>query len=100
MHGQWTTRSRSAEESSPDSPTGGRIRPWEMSGYGGQVRLTDFHERIAQQFGTVTGDSMLVDHLLLSLGNRTAAQAIEDGEDPRDVWRALCAEFDVPRSLW
>ncbi|MBS4104940.1 DUF3046 domain-containing protein, partial [Tsukamurella paurometabola] len=20
--------------------------------------------------------------------------------DPRDVWRALCVEFDVPRSRW
>ena len=72
----------------------------DVPGYGDTVRLTDFHDRVAEQFGTVTGDSMLVDHLLLSLGNRTAAQAIEDGEDPKDVWRALCVEFDVPRSRW
>ena len=43
---------------------------------------------------------MLVDHVLTKLGGRTAAQAIEDGIDPRDVWRALCADFDVPRNEW
>jgi hypothetical protein len=31
---------------------------------------------------------------------RTAAQAIEDGAEPRDVWRALCVDFDVPREQW
>jgi hypothetical protein len=43
---------------------------------------------------------MLVDHVLSGFGGRTAAQAIEDGADPRDVWRALCADFDVPRDQW
>ncbi|HET7072530.1 MAG TPA: DUF3046 domain-containing protein, partial [Mycobacterium sp.] len=31
---------------------------------------------------------------------RTAARAIEDGVEPRDVWRALCVDFDVPRDQW
>ena len=48
----------------------------------------------------VRGGSLLVDHVLTELGGRTAAQAIEDGVDPRDVWRALCADFDVPRDQW
>ena len=43
---------------------------------------------------------MLVDHVLTPFGGRTAVQAIEDGVDPRDVWRALCADFDVPRDEW
>jgi hypothetical protein len=43
---------------------------------------------------------MLVDHVLTGLGGRTAMHAIEDGVDPRDVWRALCADFDVPRDQW
>jgi len=64
------------------------------------VRLTEFHELVEGQFGAVRGASMLVDHVLAGLGGRTAAQAIEDGVDPRDVWRALCADFDVPRDRW
>ncbi|MBW8711029.1 MAG: DUF3046 domain-containing protein, partial [Mycobacterium sp.] len=50
--------------------------------------------------GAVRGASMLVDHAISQFGGRTAAQAIEDGVDPRDVWRALCADFDVPRDQW
>jgi hypothetical protein len=64
------------------------------------VRLTEFHELVQGQFGAVRGASMLVDHVLAGLGGRTAAQAIEDGVDPRDVWRALCSDFDVPRDRW
>jgi len=64
------------------------------------VRLTEFHELVAAQFGQARGASLLVDHVLTALGGRTAAQAVEDGVEPRDVWRALCADFDVPRDRW
>jgi Protein of unknown function (DUF3046) len=64
------------------------------------VRLTEFHELVEAQFGAVRGTSMLVDHVLTWLGGRTAEQAIEDGVEPREVWRALCADFDVPRDQW
>jgi hypothetical protein len=66
----------------------------------GHVRLTEFNELVARQFGEVRVASVLVDHVLTTLGGRTGAQAIEDGVDPRDVWRALCADFDVPRDQW
>ncbi|MCP9273121.1 DUF3046 domain-containing protein [Mycolicibacterium arenosum] len=64
------------------------------------MRLTEFHELVRGRFGSVRGGSMLVDHVLTAFGGRTAAQAIEDGVDPREVWRALCADFDVPREEW
>jgi Protein of unknown function (DUF3046) len=64
------------------------------------VRLTEFRELVDGRFGSVRGGSLLVDHVLSGLGGRTAAQAIEDGVEPRDVWRALCSDFDVPRDLW
>ncbi|MFN8031962.1 MAG: DUF3046 domain-containing protein [Mycobacterium sp.] len=64
------------------------------------MRLTEFHELVEAQFGTVRGASLLVDHVLTRLGGRTAEQAIEDGVEPREVWRALCADFDVPRDQW
>jgi hypothetical protein len=66
----------------------------------GCVRLTEFQELVEGQFGSVRGASMLVDHVLTGLGGRTPVQAIEEGVDPRDVWRALCADFDVPRDQW
>lgn len=64
------------------------------------MRLTEFHELVKGQFGAVRGSSLLVDHVLTRLGGRTAAQAIADGVEPREVWRALCADFDVPRDQW
>lgn len=64
------------------------------------MRLTEFHVLVEEQFGEVRGASLLVDHVLSGFGGRTAAQAIEDGVDPRDVWRALCSDFDVPRDQW
>ena len=62
--------------------------------------LTKLHDLVEGQFGKVRATSMLVDHVLTGLEGRTAAQAIEDGVDPRDVWRALCADFEVPRDQW
>jgi hypothetical protein len=64
------------------------------------MRLTEFNELVARQFGAAYGASVLADHVLTNLGGRTAAQAIEDGFDPREVWRALCVDFDVPREQW
>ncbi|OBA72225.1 signal transduction histidine kinase [Mycobacterium sp. 1554424.7] len=64
------------------------------------VRLTEFNERVVLRFGSTYGASVLVDHVLSGFGGRTAAQAIEDGVEPRDVWRALCVDFDVPRDQW
>lgn len=64
------------------------------------MRLTEFHELVTARFGAGYGDSVLVDHVLSALDGRTGVQAIEDGVEPRDVWRALCADFDVPRDQW
>jgi hypothetical protein len=64
------------------------------------VRLTEFNERVVLRFGAAYGSSVLADHVLTVFNGRTAAQAIEDGVDPRDVWRALCVDFDVPRDQW
>lgn len=60
------------------------------------MRLTEFHDLVRDEFGQIRGDSILVDHVILSLGGKTAVDAIEDGLDPKAVWRALCDEFDVP----
>ncbi len=64
------------------------------------MRLTEFNERVTVRFGAAYGASVLVDHVLSALGGRTAAEAIEAGVEPREVWRALCADFEVPRDQW
>jgi hypothetical protein len=37
------------------------------------------------------------DHVLFEFGNRTAEQALADGEPLRTVWFALCDAMDVPQ---
>ena len=64
------------------------------------MRRTEFHELVTLRFGAAYGASVLADHVPTGLGGRTAEQAIEDGVDPREVWRALCVDFDVPRDQW
>lgn len=64
------------------------------------MRLTEFHDRVRSRFGAAYGATVLADHVLAAVGGRTAAQAIEAGVEPRDVWWALCTDFDVPRDQW
>lgn len=48
------------------------------------------------EFGLAHGRTLVRDHVLFELGNRTAQQALDDGEEPRAVWAALCDALDVP----
>lgn len=48
------------------------------------------------EFGAVRAGSIARDHVFSALGDRSVEQALEAGEEPRDVWRAVCAEFEVP----
>ena len=64
------------------------------------MRLTEFHQRVVERFGAGYSGSVLADHVLAGVGGRTAAAAIEAGVEPRDVWWALCSDFDVPRDQW
>lgn len=64
------------------------------------MQLADFYRRVEEQFGEELGNFYLNDTVLLELGARTANDAIEKGIEPKKVWYALCAEFDVDKSLW
>ncbi|MDO3649080.1 DUF3046 domain-containing protein [Nocardia mangyaensis] len=63
------------------------------------MRLTEFQELMHTEFGAARADALLADHVIPALG-RTGRAAIDGGVDPREVWRALCADFDVPRARW
>ncbi|HEX2072342.1 MAG TPA: DUF3046 domain-containing protein [Geodermatophilus sp.] len=42
-------------------------------------------------------ESVARDHVFSSLGGRTAVEAIDAGLPVRQVWLAICDEYDVPR---
>lgn len=62
----------------------------------GGVRLTHFRQLMDDEFGAVRAGSIARDHVFSALDGRTVAEALEAGAEPRDVWRAVCAEFEVP----
>ncbi|MGH3517846.1 MAG: DUF3046 domain-containing protein [Haloechinothrix sp.] len=60
------------------------------------MRNTVFRRRMAEEFGTLRAESIATDHVLSSLGGKTPNQALESGVSAKEIWRAICAEFDVP----
>lgn len=60
------------------------------------MKLSEFNYAVATEFGEGYGRVIVRDLVLSALGGRTAHQAIEEGERPRDVWAALCDATDIP----
>lgn len=63
------------------------------------MRLTEFWDRMREQFGDSYADSVAKDFVLATLGGRTVNQALADGEDAKLVWRAVGETFNVPGRL-
>jgi DUF3046 family protein len=62
------------------------------------MRLTEFWRRMDERFGAVYARSVAADYRLPMLGS-TIDEALAAGVEARDVWRAVCAEFEMPASL-
>ena len=62
------------------------------------MRLSHFWSLMNDEFGETYASSLAQHHVLGVLGDRTVAQALDDGESPRRVWLALCDAMDVPES--
>ena len=60
------------------------------------MRMTEFWTLVDEEFGPGQGRALVRDHVLSALAQRTAEQAIAAGEDPRQVWFALCDDLQVP----
>ncbi len=60
------------------------------------MRLSEFWVRMEDHFGVGYARSVARDHVLARLGGRTVEQAIAAGEPAKQVWRAVCDEFEIP----
>jgi hypothetical protein len=49
-----------------------------------------------KQFGPAYAESVATDHVIAGLGGTTVRGALSGGADPKEVWRAVCDEFDLP----
>ena len=65
----------------------------------GGMTLTEFHARAGDAFGRMRAEYLVRSLHLAACGGRTAAEALEVGEDVKSVWLALCEEMDVPELL-
>ncbi|HUC56934.1 MAG TPA: DUF3046 domain-containing protein [Streptosporangiaceae bacterium] len=63
------------------------------------MRITEFWQRMDEQFGAAYAQSVAKDYVMAGLGDRTVQQALADGEDVKVIWRAVCAAFPVPERL-
>jgi hypothetical protein len=62
------------------------------------MRLTEFWARMERLLGATYADSYARDQVLATLGGRTIHQALKDGDDTKDVWRAVVAAQEAQRS--
>ncbi|MCL3860174.1 DUF3046 domain-containing protein [Actinotalea sp. K2] len=60
------------------------------------MRYSEFWDLVDEVFGRQVGRSLAHDQVLGALGDRTSVQALGEGTEPRQVWRALCDAMDVP----
>jgi hypothetical protein len=62
------------------------------------VRITEFWRRMDERFGSTYARSVAADYRLPELG-ATIDQALAQGIEAKQIWRAVCAEFDMPGQL-
>jgi hypothetical protein len=63
------------------------------------MRVTEFWERMREQFGPTYADHVARDQVIGALGGRTPIAAMEAGIDPKQVWLAVCEHFDLPLNI-
>ena len=62
------------------------------------MKLTEFWRRMEERFGATYARSLAADYRLPELGT-TIDDALAAGAEAKDVWRAVCAEFEMPAAL-
>jgi hypothetical protein len=64
------------------------------------MRSSDFWRLMDDEFGERYSRTLARDLVVDQLGDRTAAEALDAGLDPKAVWEAVCRAQDVPRERW
>lgn len=59
------------------------------------MRLSEFQRACAEEFGADYAGVVIRDHWLTALA-ATARGALDSGVPAREVWEALCDEFEIP----
>jgi len=62
------------------------------------MRHTEFWARMEEALGPAYARSWASQQVLAELGGRTVVEALDAGEPPKAVWRAVWASLDLPPS--
>lgn len=62
------------------------------------MRLSDFWGRMHANLGEAYAQTYARDQVLSSLGSRSIAEALNDGTDVKEVWRAVWVQLELPES--
>jgi hypothetical protein len=62
------------------------------------MRHTEFWARMEQALGRAYARSWAEQQVIASLGGRTVVEALDAGEPPRQVWRAVWERLELPAS--
>ncbi|KQY59509.1 hypothetical protein ASD11_08090 [Aeromicrobium sp. Root495] len=60
------------------------------------MRHSEFWERMELHLGKAYAQVWASSQSISSLGSRTAAEALQAGEDPKHVWRAVHEVLELP----
>lgn len=58
--------------------------------------MTEFWTRMERRFGATYARSYASDMVIAELGSRTVLQALAQGDDAKQVWRAVCDATSAP----
>ena len=61
-----------------------------MQNFSFPVRISDLRERLTLSFGDSWASSFSIDIVISELGSRTVNEALADGYEPDEVWKAVC----------
>lgn len=61
-----------------------------MQNFSFPVRISDLRERLTLSFGDSWASSFSTDIAISELGSRTVNEALADGYEPDEVWKAVC----------
>ena len=54
------------------------------------MRISDLRERLMHSFGDAWASSFSTDIAISELGSRSVNEALADGYEPQEIWRAVC----------
>jgi hypothetical protein len=64
------------------------------------VKLSQFRQLVDEEFGPGFAAVILADTRLTDKSDKTPLELLKTGDDPKEVWLALCSHLGVPKERW